>query len=113
MITLLEILYQAEVERIVLTEQKAQQAVASAASFTPEQVDSDQQAFADAASDSATYLNHLAQFLSQRASGEESSHHEELNATAQTLLGLADDLINQANECMDEPEDAEDRKSVV
>ena len=108
MIALLEILYQAEVERIYLTNEKAQTAIASAVAYPGDKVESDQQAFADRASDSATYINHLAQFLGQRAQAEESPvHQEDLNNAAHELMQLAEKVVNQANDCMDEPDDAQ------
>ena len=105
-INLLEILYKAEVERIYITNERLQSAGDAALEFPVVNIDSNQQAFADTASDSATYASHLAQFLLQRAQGEESpAHKAELETTANLLANKAQDIVNQANECMDEPND--------
>lgn len=106
-IALLEILYKAEVERIYITNEKLQSAGDASLSFPVSQIESQQQAFADKASDSATYASHLSQFLQQRAQGEElASHRDELQKAASILAQRAQEIVNQANECMDEPDDS-------
>ena len=107
-IALLEILFRVEVERIYATNEKLQTAVNSAVSFPAAQIEANQQKFADLASDSASYANHLAQFLNMRAQSEESpSHKAELQQAAQTLLQSAQEIVNKANDCMDEPSDTQ------
>lgn len=109
-IKLLEILYGAETQRIYIVNEKLQKATKAAIAIPQSVVSDDQQKFADSASDAATYANHLAQFLQMRAQDEDSPYHQqELNQAANELLEIANSIVNQANECMDEPEQAAPR----
>jgi hypothetical protein len=104
-IKLLEILYNAELLRIYMCNDRFQQCANQAKQYNSQQIENQQQQFADKASDSLSAANHLGQFLQIRAQGEELPVlKQEMEQASAQLIDLANQILNQANNCMDEPE---------